>query len=152
MNVENADKLTISSDDIFWMPKSPGKTLIVGAGYVALECGGFLNAIGLDVTIAVRSILLRGFDRDFAEAIGKDLEKKGVKFLFNHQVKTLNGELDGKKVVTFQNKAGQDVGDETEFDTVMVATGRLSEAKHLNLDKAGVKVNKWGYVEVNNLE
>jgi thioredoxin reductase (NADPH) len=52
----------ITSDDIFWMQKSPGKTLVVGASYVALECAGFLNGCGLDTDVMVRSILLRGFD------------------------------------------------------------------------------------------
>ena len=37
----------------------PGKTLVIGASYVALECGGFLTALHYDVTIMVRSILLR---------------------------------------------------------------------------------------------
>lgn len=40
----------------------PGKTLVVGASYVALECAGFLTALGYDTTVMVRSILLRGFD------------------------------------------------------------------------------------------
>jgi thioredoxin reductase (NADPH) len=63
INLENIPKeLTITSDDIFSLKKAPGKTLIVGASYVALECGGFLNGLGFDTTIMVRSILLRGFD------------------------------------------------------------------------------------------
>jgi len=33
----------ISSDDLFWLPECPGKTLVVGASYVALECAGFLK-------------------------------------------------------------------------------------------------------------
>jgi thioredoxin reductase (NADPH) len=44
------------------MKQVPGKTLIIGASYIALECGGFLTGFGLDTTIMVRSILLRGFD------------------------------------------------------------------------------------------
>lgn len=60
----------ITSDDVFWLKQSPGKTLVVGAGYVALECAGFLTGIGLDVTVSVRSILLRGFDTDMTERIG----------------------------------------------------------------------------------
>lgn len=52
----------ITSDDIFWTQKAPGKTLVVGASYVALECAGFLKAMGYDTTVMVRSILLRGFD------------------------------------------------------------------------------------------
>lgn len=56
----------IDSDDVFWLPKAPGRTLCVGASYISLECGGFLHALGMDVTIMVRSILLRGFDQQIA--------------------------------------------------------------------------------------
>lgn len=63
-----------SSDDLFSLPYCPGKTLMVGASYVSLECGGFLKAIGLDVTVMVRSILLRGFDQQMAEKIGIYME------------------------------------------------------------------------------
>lgn len=62
LDIEGADKLVITSDDIFSLPNAPGKTLIVGASYIALECAGFLAGFGYDVTVMVRSILLRGFD------------------------------------------------------------------------------------------
>jgi pyruvate/2-oxoglutarate dehydrogenase complex dihydrolipoamide dehydrogenase (E3) component len=60
----------ISSDDLFSMKNAPGKTLVVGASYVALECAGFMSALGYDTTVMVRSILLRGFDQDMANRIG----------------------------------------------------------------------------------
>lgn len=69
------------SDDLFSLPHCPGKTLVIGASYVALECGGFLAGLGLDVTVMVRSILLRGFDQDMANRAGKHMEEHGVKFL-----------------------------------------------------------------------
>ncbi|XP_016119538.1 thioredoxin reductase 1, cytoplasmic-like, partial [Sinocyclocheilus grahami] len=43
----------ITSDDLFSLPYCPGKTLVIGASYVALECGGFLAGLGLDVTVMV---------------------------------------------------------------------------------------------------
>lgn len=52
----------ITSDDLFWMRKPPGKTLVVGGSYVALECAGFLNGLGYDTSVLVRSRLLRKFD------------------------------------------------------------------------------------------
>lgn len=48
--------LFVFSDDLFKLQYSPGKTVVVGASYVALECAGFLAGIGLDVTIMVRSV------------------------------------------------------------------------------------------------
>ena len=37
--------LAISSDDLFMKKEAPGKTCVVGAGYVALECAGFLTGL-----------------------------------------------------------------------------------------------------------
>lgn len=48
----------------------PGNTLVIGASYVALECAGFLTSLGYDVTVMVRSILLRGYDQDMANRVG----------------------------------------------------------------------------------
>jgi thioredoxin reductase (NADPH) len=62
-------QLAITSDDLFSLQRHPGKVCVVGAGYVALECAGFLKAVGCDVTVLVRSIALRGFDRDCADMI-----------------------------------------------------------------------------------
>lgn len=70
-----------ASDDLFSLEYCPGKTLVIGASYVALECGGFLAGLGLDVTVMVRSILLRGFDQDMANRAGEHMEEHGVKFL-----------------------------------------------------------------------
>lgn len=72
---------SLFSDDLFSLPYCPGKTLVVGASYVALECAGFLAGLGLDVTVMVRSILLRGFDQEMAEKIGAHMETHGVKFI-----------------------------------------------------------------------
>jgi len=71
----------ISSDDIFSYNKSPGKTLCIGASYVLLECAGFLNGCGYNVTVMVRSILMRGFDEKCTEYIGKFMEKQGIRFI-----------------------------------------------------------------------
>jgi pyruvate/2-oxoglutarate dehydrogenase complex dihydrolipoamide dehydrogenase (E3) component len=79
--VKDSKNLCITSDDIFWLKKAPGKTLIVGASYIALECAGFLNGLGYDVTVMVRSIFLRGFDQECANKIADHMERHGVKFI-----------------------------------------------------------------------
>lgn len=52
----------ISSDDLFALEVAPGKTLVVGASYIALECAGLLHALNQPASIMMRSIPLRGFD------------------------------------------------------------------------------------------
>jgi len=55
----------LTSDDIFMKETSPGRTCVIGAGYVALECAGFLTALNQgEVTVLVRSTPLRSFDKD----------------------------------------------------------------------------------------
>lgn len=45
------------------LPHSQSVFLSPAAADVALECAGFLTGIGLDTTVMMRSIPLRGFDQ-----------------------------------------------------------------------------------------
>mmetsp|Transcript_33031 Transcript_33031/g.77224 ORF Transcript_33031/g.77224 Transcript_33031/m.77224 type:complete len:482 (+) Transcript_33031:76-1521(+) len=137
MSGEGAEQCCISSDDIFWMKgKPPGKTLVVGASYIALECAGFMAGFGFDVTVMVRSILLRGFDQDMAERIGEYMQTHGVNFargiVPNKYEKTPDG-----KVKVFVD--GKEYG---VYDTVLQAIGRKGCAHNLNLEAAGVTYDK----------
>ena len=65
-DIPGAKEFGITSDDIFSMKTPPGKTLVVGASYVALECAGFIHGVGFEATVMMRSIPLRGFDQQMA--------------------------------------------------------------------------------------
>merc|ERR1711971_131746 len=139
----------ISSDDIFWMEKPPGKTLCIGASYISLECAGFLNEMGYDTTIMVRSILLRGFDRESAERIGKYMEHVGCKMIKEHVPEKFEKLDNGKIRVHYKPSKGGGASKSEDFDTVLMAVGRNPDTKGLNCDAAGLKTNKWGKFEVN---
>jgi len=83
------------------LKKAPGKTLVVGASYVALECAGFLTALGYDTTVMVRSILLRGFDSDMATRIGNYMEGYHCKFIKEAVPTKLERAASGKIMVTY---------------------------------------------------
>uniref|UniRef100_A0A8B9UZW7 Thioredoxin reductase 3 n=1 Tax=Anas zonorhyncha TaxID=75864 RepID=A0A8B9UZW7_9AVES len=134
----------ITSDDLFSLPYCPGKTLIVGASYVALECAGFLAGLGLDVTVMVRSILLRGFDQEMAEKIGAHMETHGVTFIrkcIPTQVEKLEDGTPGRLKVTAQFTEGPEtfVG---EYNTVLIAIGRDACTRNIGLETIGVKINE----------
>lgn len=128
-------ELAISSDDLFSLQKSPGKTLCVGASYISLECAGFLAGLGLDVTVAVRSILLRGFDRECTNRIDAYMCDHGVKF--RHKVTPSKLE----KVENDQIKVTFSDGSEDIYDTVLVAVGRFADTDKLGLENVGVVTN-----------
>lgn len=76
--------------------------MIVGASYIALECAGYLHGLGIDVTVMVRSILLRGFDQQMANKIGDYMEKSGIKFIKRAVPVSITKNSQGKKVVTYK--------------------------------------------------
>lgn len=141
-----AEECCISSDDIFWKKKSPGKTLVVGASYIALECAGFLAGLGFDTTVMVRSILLRGFDQDIANKIGEYMER--------HHINFARGMVPSKfEKVGDQVKVFVDDKEYGVYDTVLLAIGRTGCAGWLNLEKAGVEYDaKEGKISPNDLE
>lgn len=139
----------ISSDDLFSLPYCPGKTLVIGASYVSLECAGFLKALGLDVTVMVRSILLRGFDQQMAELIGNYMQNEGMKFIRPCVPTKVERIEEGKpglyRVTASMAEDGTEVVE--EYNTVMMAVGRDPCTSELHLENVGVKVNpKTGYV------
>ena len=113
--------------------------------FTALECAGFLAGLGLEVTVLVRSILLRGFDRDIAERIGSDLQDHGVRFVNEVVPQSIESGDGGAKTVRW---GGDDPGDAGggEFDTVLAAIGRRADTTGLNLDAAGVAVERNGKI------
>ncbi|GAB1295451.1 Thioredoxin reductase 1, cytoplasmic [Apodemus speciosus] len=145
----------ISSDDLFSLPYCPGKTLVVGASYVALECAGFLAGIGLDVTVMVRSILLRGFDQDMANKIGEHMEEHGIKFVRQFipiKIEQIEAGTPGRLKVTAQSTNSEETM-EGEFNTVLLAVGRDSCTRTIGLETVGVKINeKTGKIPVTDEE
>uniref|UniRef100_A0A1I7W0T0 thioredoxin-disulfide reductase (NADPH) n=1 Tax=Loa loa TaxID=7209 RepID=A0A1I7W0T0_LOALO len=143
----------ISSDDLFSLPYNPGKTLCVGASYVSLECAGFLRGIGNDVTVMVRSILLRGLDQDMAERIKKHMIEHGVKFVpyipikYEKLKEPTNNEPGLIRVHTVQEREDgtkEEVAE--EFNTVLMAIGRDAMTGDLGLDLVGVDCTEFGKI------
>lgn len=138
--VEGALEFGITSDDIFWLKESPGKTLVVGASYVALECAGFLTGIGLDTTVMMRSVPLRGFDQQMASLVTEHMEAHGTRFLRGCTPSRVTRLPSGRLEVTWEDRTSgkRDTG---TFDTILWAIGRVPETRGLDLGKAGVKTN-----------
>lgn len=62
------------------MKRSPGKTLVIGSGYIGIETAGFLNGFGFETEILYRSRVLRTFDKDMSDRLVTYMEEKGIKF------------------------------------------------------------------------
>merc|ERR1711991_631043 len=146
-NIPGAKEHGITSDDIFWQSKPPGKTLVVGGAYVALECAGFIRDLGFEVSIMVRSIFLRGFDQEVANMIGADLADRGCHMIRNAvPLRLVRPDPEGQVVVTWDGEDGKEV--QESFDTVLYAIGRDPEVHKLDVNKIGLKVEHNGKIKV----
>uniref|UniRef100_A0A671YK38 Thioredoxin reductase 2 n=1 Tax=Sparus aurata TaxID=8175 RepID=A0A671YK38_SPAAU len=112
-----------------------------GITNVALECAGFLTGIGLDTTVMVRSIALRGFDQQMAGLVTDYMEAYGTKFAWQCVPKRVDKLSSGVLQVTWMdNNTGNEHKD--TYDSVLWAVGRAPETKALGLDKLGVQLDK----------
>lgn len=139
-NIPGAMEHGITSDDIFSLDRAPGKTLIVGAGYIGLECAGFLKGFGYDATVLVRSILLRGFDQQIAEMVKLSMIEKGIDFKIGAQPVSVDKQANGKLLVkwTFNDKPNDIISE--EYDTILFAVGRNALVDDMKLSNAGVNI------------
>jgi len=157
--------LGITSDDIFWRKTTPGKTLIVGASYIALECASFLHELGYDVTVMVRSILLRGFDQQCASQIGEFMEREGVRFLQPKNICYLEkNESNNRIKVSYADTTIADMYEKNqnideiqshiesdEYDTVIWAIGRDACVSDIGIQNINLQISN-GKIVTNEYE
>merc|ERR1719502_1636489 len=139
--IPGAKEHCITSDDVFALKTPPGKTLVIGASYVALECAGFIHGTGHETHVMMRSIPLRGFDQQMAGQIKTYMEEHGIKFINKCVPTSVELAPSGKKLVKYASADGSSTHEE-EFDTVLLAVGRDVCTNKMGLEHTGVKLNE----------
>jgi len=141
LGLPNEKECCITSDDLFSLQKAPGKTLVVGASYVALECAGFLSGLGYDATVMMRSIPLRGFDQQCAEHICTYMQTHGTRFIRGVIPSAIEKLDSGKIKVSWKPTAGEGEMASDEYDTVLIAIGRYALTDECNAAAAGIETH-----------
>ncbi|MGB0631610.1 MAG: glutathione-disulfide reductase [Alphaproteobacteria bacterium] len=132
----------IVSDDAFYLEELPKRVLVVGGGYIAVEFAGIFNGYGADTTLIYRrDMILRGFDIDVRRHLAAEMEKKGVRFMWNSVIGRID-KVDGGLDVTF------DDGTTQQYDQVLYAIGRIPNTGNMGLEEVGVEMNGNGAIVV----
>ena len=132
----------LTSNAVFSLEELPNRMMIVGAGYIALELGSVLCALGVDVTLVHRGEeILRGFDRDLRCHLHDEVEAKGMRILLETRVTAL-----GKTGSGFE--ARLDNGEVLETDFPVFAIGREPRIEGLGLEDLGVELGHGGGIVV----
>jgi glutathione reductase (NADPH) len=133
----------IDSNGFFDLNEQPKRVAVVGAGYIAVEIAGVLNALGTQTDLFVRKESpLRTFDPLIIDTLTEVMAAEGPT-LHTHSVpKTIVKEADGSLTLHLDNGASHNV------DTLIWAIGREPTTDAINLSATGVEVNSRGYIKV----
>ncbi|WP_416306099.1 dihydrolipoyl dehydrogenase [Neptunicella sp. SCSIO 80796] len=139
------DDRVIDSTGALEMADIPEKMLVLGGGIIGLEMGTVYRSLGSQIDVVE-------FLDQLVPAADKDIIKiyqKYVKDKFNVMLETKVTAVEAKKdglYVSFEGK--QAPKEPVRYDKVLVAVGRRPNGSLLDADKAGVKVDDRGFINV----
>lgn len=140
-------KRIISSTETLSLKEIPKHLIIIGGGVIGLELGSVYARLGAEVTVVeYMDKIIPTFDGTMGKELMKSLKKLGMKFHVSHKVTEVKAS-DKKVTVKATDKKDKEVS--FEGDYCLVAVGRRPYTEGLGLDKARVKVNDRGQIEVN---
>ncbi|MDH5614646.1 MAG: FAD-dependent oxidoreductase, partial [Gammaproteobacteria bacterium] len=137
----------ITSDGFFELDHLPKRVAVVGAGYIAVELAGLLNALGSEVSLLIRrEHVLDNFDAMLRETLMEEMIDHGINILTNTSLTEITKESDGTLTL---HHADQKL---TGFDCLIWATGRRPLTDDLNLEAAGLDTDDKGFIQVDQYE
>jgi dihydrolipoamide dehydrogenase len=139
-------KRVITSTEALNMKEIPKHLIVIGGGVIGLELGSVYARLGAKVSVVEYSDSIIGtMDRTMGKELQKSLKKLGFEFYFGHKVTSVKGSAK-EAVVLAEDAKGNKV--ELKGDYALISVGRKPYTEGLGLEKAGVKLDDRGRVEV----
>ena len=137
----------IDSNGFFALEARPARTVVVGAGYIAVELAGVLRALGTDTTLLLRKdTVLREFDPMLGETLMSALAADGVRILTRTEPQRIERRAGGSLHIERSH------GDPIDTDCLLWAIGRAPATAGLNLEAAGVALAEDGTIPVDDYQ
>lgn len=131
----------ITSDGFFELDEVPKRTAVIGAGYIAVEVAGVLNALGSDTHLFVRKDRpLRTFDKDIVDVLVDEMAKSGLTLHTHANATEVVKNADDSLTISFDN------GETITVDCLIWAIGRAANTSGFGLEKTGVKLTEKGTI------
>lgn len=139
----------ITSTEALVLKEVPKKLIVIGGGVIGLELSSVYRRLGSEVTVVeFADSIIATMDKSLGKELQKVMAKEGVNFLLGHGVTEVKS--NGKKVVVKAKDKNSEKIETLEGDYCLVAVGRRPYTENLGLEKAGVKMDERGRVDVNN--
>ena len=134
-------ELGISSDGFFALETQPARVVIVGAGYIATEFAGVMNALGSEVTLILRKdTVLRAFDHTLREVVMSEMHTSGIRILPQTKIDQIMSGDDARLRIECTGKSLDSI------DCLIWAIGRESNVTGLGLAEAGITADEHGFI------
>ena len=135
----------LTNQSLFELEELPGKLIVLGAGYIALEIAQAWQRFGSRVQIIHRSErILRKEAADITEALHGFLTSEGVDIQLNTKVERV--ERQGTDIVVYARQNGREAS--FRGTHLLVATGTRANTTGMGLDLAGVELDEQGRIKV----
>ncbi|WP_075431831.1 dihydrolipoyl dehydrogenase [Buchnera aphidicola] len=125
--------------------KIPKRLLIIGAGIIGLEIATIYSTLGSQVDIIDNST-------KFFPSIDSDISDIFIKYTKNDFRINMNSSIHEIKIVSngilVKTKNNYDINREILYNNILIATGRVANVNAINLQDIGIKLNKFGFVNV----
>ena len=127
----------------------PEHLLILGGGYIGLEFGQMFRRFGSRVSIIeTGGRVLEHEDDDVCECLQTALaDEAGIEFIMNAKTHRVSRNETGQYTLSMSTRGGGER--RLHGSHLLVATGRQPNTDQLGLDKAGIKTDDKGYIQVN---
>ena len=131
----------ITNEDVFTTQNLPQKLIVLGGGAIGCEMGQSFARFGANVTlIEMNERILSVEDKEVSAFVKDTFEKEGINVLTKTKAVKFHRNDQGKKVITVEKEDGGK--EEIEADEILVAVGRQPNTKGLELETAGVELEK----------
>jgi dihydrolipoamide dehydrogenase len=145
--VEVDQKVIVDSTGALALPKVPKHLVVIGGGVIGLELGSVWRRLGSQVTVVeYLDQILPGMDGEVRKEAAKIFTKQG--FAIRTSTKVTGAAVKGSKAMLTVEPAAGGAAETIEADCVLVSIGRRPNTDGLDLDKAGITLNKRGQIEV----
>ena len=123
----------------------PETLLVLGGGYIGLELGQVYASFGSKVTVVeMLSGLLPGADPDLVRPLTRRLKEQFEEICLETKVVGMKEVKDGIEL----EFDGKNPPKTNKFAKVLVSVGRRPNTADLNLDRAGIELDEYGFVKV----
>ena len=135
----------MTSDEALALYHLPKSVLVVGGGYIGIELGSCLAALGTEVTVVeMLDRILPTTEPEMVRVVRKALEARGMKFHLESKVLEVQ---EGKNSVAVKVQPKEGAAWTKEYERVLVAIGRKPNTEDCGLERLGVTVDK-GFIVV----